>query len=102
MPVWDVGLSIVAHLYNTSAAAHSGRIMPSIISRRITLKTKRRYHPIGVLVLSAVYPPGLYKNPGRTIPALGIGFYNVRDIYKTADEVADTLWTSSPRMATCC
>jgi len=66
--------------------------MPSIISRRITLKTKRKISPASVCsILSAVYPPGLYRKPWQDDTSLGDWFYNVRDIYKTADEVADTL-----------
>jgi alpha-L-fucosidase len=92
MPFGRYGYAAVAHLYNTSAAAHGG------VNRAIyTFKQHGAVNmiegitKIGILDIERGIQAGASAEPWQDDTSLGDWFYNVKDVYKTADEVADTL-----------
>jgi alpha-L-fucosidase len=91
-PFGDVGLSIVAHLYNTSAAGHAGKNNAVYNFKQHNAQNKAEdIARIGVLDIERGLSDKPLLEPWQDDTSLGDWFYNVRDIYKTADEVADTL-----------
>jgi alpha-L-fucosidase len=91
-PFGDIGLSIVAHLYNTSAAAHAGKNNAVYNFKTHNAQNKSEdITRIGVLDIERGLSDKPLPAPWQDDTSLGDWFYNVRDVYKTADEVADTL-----------
>jgi alpha-L-fucosidase len=91
-PFGDVGLAVVAHLYNTSASLHDG------INKAVyTLKqpgpndADPSITRIGVLDIERGLSAEPLPQPWQDDTSLGDWYYNVRDTYKTASDVADTL-----------
>jgi alpha-L-fucosidase len=92
VPFREVGYGIVAHLYNTSAAAHSGKNNAVYNFKQHEAKnTTPEITKIGVLDIERGLSAEPLAQPWQDDTSLGDWFYNVKDIYKTADEVADTL-----------
>jgi len=92
VPFEDVGYAIVAHLYNTSAALHQGK--------NNAVYNFKHHDPrngvegitkIGVLDFERGLSAEPLELPWQDDTSLGDWFYNIKDVYKTADEVADTL-----------
>jgi alpha-L-fucosidase len=94
VPFREVGYAIVAHLYNTSAAAHGGRNQ-AVYNFKQHANDIRDRTPgvtrIGVLDIERGLADGPLPEPWQDDTSLGDWFYNVRDIYKTVHVVADTL-----------
>jgi alpha-L-fucosidase len=92
IPFGGYGLAMIAHLYNTSAAAHGG-------SNRAVYTFKmhdaRDCAPemtrVGVLDIERGILDSAADAPWQDDTSLGDWFYNVRDVYKTAESIADTL-----------
>lgn len=92
VPFRDVGYAIVAHLYNTSAAGHGG-INNAVYNfkQHGALNKAEGITKIGVLDIERGLSAEPLPTPWQDDTSLGDWFYNVRDVYKTASEVADTL-----------
>ena len=91
-PFQDVGLSIVAHLYNTSAALHSGKNNAVYNFKQHNAKnTTADITRIGVLDIERGLSAEPLPQPWQDDTSLGDWFYSVKEVYKTADQVADTL-----------
>jgi alpha-L-fucosidase len=91
-PFGIVGLTMLAHLYNTSAAAHGGKNNAVYNFKKNTIRKGEEDIPkIGVLDFERGLSAEPLELPWQDDTSLGDWFYNVKDIYKTADEVIDTL-----------
>lgn len=73
---YEAGLQAVAHLYNTSAAAHGG------VSQAVYNQKDRRHeiYSIGVLDIERSQEPDIKPDPWQTDTSVGDWFYNVRDV----------------------
>lgn len=92
VPFYDVGYAIVAHLYNTSAMLHNGKNNAVYnFKQHNAQNTTPGITKIGVQDIERGLSAEALPEPWQDDTSLGDWFYNVRDIYKTADEVADTL-----------
>lgn len=92
VPFGEVGYAIVAHLYNTSAMHHSG-VNQAVynLKQHHAEDTVEGNARIGVLDVERGLLAESSAEPWQDDTSLGDWFYNVKDVYKTADEVADTL-----------
>ncbi len=86
VPFGNVGLSIVAHLYNTSAALHGTN--QAVYNQK---DTNPDVYTIGVLDIERGQRDEIAEHPWQTDTSLGDWFYNVRDVYKTPKQVLGTL-----------
>jgi len=84
---YDAGLRAVAHLYNTSAAAHGG------VNQAVYNQKDRNpdVYSIGVLDIERSQEPDIKPDPWQTDTSVGDWFYNVRDVYKTPAHVIEML-----------
>ncbi len=88
----EVGYAIVAHLYNTSASEHEGRNQAVYnFKQHGAYNTAPGITKIGVLDIERGLSADPLPEPWQDDTSLGDWFYNVRDVYKTASDVADTL-----------
>jgi alpha-L-fucosidase len=80
------GLRAVAHLYNTSASVHGA-------NRAVYQQKDRRpeVSVVGVMDIERSQTPGIHAVPWQTDTSVGDWFYNVRDVYKTAEHVVEML-----------
>lgn len=87
-----MGYAIVAHLYNTSASLHGGRnnAVYTFKHHGVT-DLAPGVTKIGVMDIERGLSAESLPDPWQDDTSLGDWFYNVRDAYKTASEVADTL-----------
>ena len=91
-PFQDVGLSIVAQLYNTNAALHSGKNNAVYNFKQHNAKnTTEDITRIGVLDIERGLSAEPLPQPWQDDTSLGDWFYSVKDVYKTADQIADIL-----------
>lgn len=92
LPFGDYGLGIVAHLYNTSAELNGG-INNAVYNFKQDLVTNRSegITRIGVLDIERGISNDISLDPWQDDTSLGDWFYNVKDKYKTAEDVVDTL-----------
>ncbi len=92
VPFRDIGYAIVAHLYNTSAHGHGGRNNAVYNFKQHDARNKAEgITRIGVLDIERGLSANPLPEPWQDDTSLGDWFYNVKDVYKTAMEVADTL-----------
>lgn len=92
VPFYKCGYAIVAHLYNTSAANHGGRNNAVYnFKQHVANNLTTGVTEIGVLDIERGLSADPLPFPWQDDTSLGDWFYNVRDVYKTADQVADTL-----------
>jgi alpha-L-fucosidase len=87
VPFDEVGLHIIAHLYNTSAKLHDG-------ANRAVYNQKDRkpeVHAVGVLDIERGAQPDIYPHPWQTDTCVGGWFYSVRQKYKTPKHVVGML-----------
>jgi len=92
VPFHDAGLAIVAHLYNTSSALHSGKNNAVYTFKQHHKKnTTEGITRLGLLDIERSLAAEPLSEPWQDDTSLGDWFYNVKDVYKTADEVIDTL-----------
>jgi alpha-L-fucosidase len=86
VPFGEVGLHIIAHLYNTSAQLHGA-------NRAVyTQKDKNpEVHTVGVLDIERGQLSGIAERPWQTDTCVGGWFYDVRRAYKTPRHVITML-----------
>ncbi len=86
VPFGEIGRRIVAHLYNTSAAAHGSN------QAVYTQKEKDpELYTVGVLDIERGQMDQIAEHPWQTDTSVGDWFYNVRDVYKTPLQVLEML-----------
>jgi alpha-L-fucosidase len=92
VPFQEAGYAIVAHLYNTSAANNDG-VNQAVYNfkQHAANNTAPGITKIGVLDIERGLSADPQPHPWQDDTSLGDWFYNVRDVYKTASDVADTL-----------
>lgn len=85
-PTWLPGLSMAAHLYNSSETKYGE-------NRAVYLHKDKReeYHRIGLLDFERSMGDEIRENPWQTDTCLGHWFYDVRETYKSAVQVTDLL-----------
>ena len=86
-PFGEIGLSIVAHLYNTSAALHGG-VNQAVYNQK---DTDPANYTLGVLDIERGQREEIAEHPWQTDTSVGDWFYNVKDVYKTPQHVLETL-----------
>ncbi len=92
VPFHETGYAMVAHLYNTSAANHGGVNRAVYNFKQIgAYNTTPGITKIGVLDIERGLSADPLADPWQDDTSLGDWYYNVRDVYKTASDVADTL-----------
>ena len=88
----EIGYALVAHLYNTSASEHNGRNQAVYnFKQHGAFNTTPGITKIGVLDIERGLSADPLPEPWQDDTSLGDWFYNVRDVYKSASDVADTL-----------
>ena len=87
VPFGDVGLRLIAHLYNTSARLHAGH------NEAIYTMKDRDPGVFAVCVLDIEHSqlPEATPHVWQTDTSVGDWFYNLRDTYKTPQHVAEIL-----------
>jgi alpha-L-fucosidase len=92
LPFHDIGFQAVAHLYNTSAKNHGGvnQAVYTFKQHQITDYTEN-ITKIGVLDVERGVADAAAERPWQDDTSLGDWFYNVRDVYKSHRDIADTL-----------
>ena len=92
VPFHETGYAMVAHLYNTSAVNHGGRNEAVYTFKQHGAKNMTEgITGIGVLDIERGLSEEPLAKPWQDDTSLGDWFYNVRDVYKTAGQIADTL-----------
>jgi alpha-L-fucosidase len=92
VPFHETGYALVAHLYNTSASHHDGKNNAVYTFKRHGAKNMAEgIEGIGVLDIERGLSAEPLPKPWQDDTSIGDWFYNVRDVYKTADQIADTL-----------
>lgn len=92
VPFHDIGYAMVAHLYNTSAAQHNGSNQAVYnFKQHGAYNTTPGITKIGVLDIERGLSEEPLPEPWQDDTSLGDWYYNVRDVYKSAGDVADTL-----------
>lgn len=92
VPFREAGYAIVAHLYNTSAANHGGRNMAVYNFKQHDARdTTAGIAGIGVLDIERGLASDCLPAPWQDDTSIGDWFYNVRDVYKSAETIVDTL-----------
>ncbi len=87
LPFGEIGMSIVAHLYNTSTSEHGG-VNQAVYTQK---DTNPEVYTIGVLDIERGQRDTIAEHPWQTDTSVGDWFYNVRDVYKTPAQVLETL-----------
>ncbi len=87
VPFDAVGLSAIAHLYNTSAALHGG-VNQAVYNQK---DQEPEIHTVGILDLERRTESDIYPHPWQTDTCVGGWFYDVRQKYKTPNHVIEML-----------
>ena len=87
VPFGEIGLRIIAHLYNTSAARHGG-VNQAVYNQK---DADPQVYTVGVLDIERGQREEIAEHPWQTDTSVGDWFYNVRDVYKTPGQVLETL-----------
>ena len=87
LPFGDYGLAIVAHLYNTNMVNKA----VYTFKQHLKTDTSEGITDIGVLDIERGVSEAILDRPWQDDTSLGDWFYNVRDVYKSAEEIVDTL-----------
>lgn len=87
VPFEEVGLRIIAHLYNTSAGVHGG-VNQAVYNQK---DTNPDVYTVGVLDIERGQREDIAEHPWQTDTSVGDWFYNVKDVYKTPRQVLETL-----------
>lgn len=85
VPFGEFGLSIVAHLYNTSTARHG--VNQAVYNQK---DTDPAVYTIGVLDIERGGSEKIEEHPWQCDTSVGDWFYNVKDVYKSPNEVLTT------------
>ncbi len=92
LPFYETGYAIVAHLYNTSAAQNGGRNNAVYNFKQHDVKnTAEGITKVGVLDIERGLSAEPLPYPWQDDTSLGDWFYNVRDVYKSASDIIDSL-----------
>lgn len=92
LPFGDYGLGIVAHLYNTSAQLNGGNNNAVYnFKQHHAFNKSEGITSIGVLDVERGILNDISPSPWQDDTSLGDWFYNVKDVYKTAEDTVDTL-----------
>lgn len=86
VPFGEIGLRIIAHLYNTNAAEHGSN--QAIYTQK---DTNPEVHTLGVFDIERGQIEGIAERPWQTDTSVGDWFYNVRDVYKSPVQVLEML-----------
>jgi alpha-L-fucosidase len=87
VPFGEVGLSIIAHLYNTSEKHHNGRNM-AVYNQK---DTNPDVYRVGVLDIERGQRSDIAEHPWQTDTCVGGWFYDNRIVYKTPGHVIEML-----------
>ena len=87
LPFGTYGEHLVAHLYNASAARHGGASQAVYTQKG----TDPAIYKVGVLDIERGISAEIAEDPWQDDTSIGDWFYNVRDVYKTAEDIVDTL-----------
>jgi alpha-L-fucosidase len=85
-PTYEPGLKMVAHLYNSSAAANGSN--QAVYMQK---DSRKAFYDIGILDIERSLAGGIKDKPWQTDTCLGNWFYNVRTEYKTFPQVVSLL-----------
>lgn len=86
VPFGQTGLSIIAHLYNTSAALHG--VNQAVYNQKDTHPDVYR---VGVLDIERGQRPDIAEYPWQTDTSVGDWYYDSRYVYKTPAHVIEML-----------
>lgn len=87
VPFGEIGLSIIAHLYNTSAGRHGG-VNQAVYNQK---DADPAVYTVGVLDIERGQRDEIAEHPWQTDTSVGDWFYNIKDIYKTPRQVLEML-----------
>jgi alpha-L-fucosidase len=87
VPFGEVGLRLIAHLYNTSAHQHGGH-NEAVYNQK---DRDPQVFPVGVLDIECSQLPEAMPYVWQTDSFIGNWFYDVRAVYKTPKHVAEIL-----------
>ncbi|MBI2299442.1 MAG: alpha-L-fucosidase [Armatimonadetes bacterium] len=87
VPFGDVGLSLIAHLYNTSAALHGGS-NEAVYTQK---DTNPQVHTVGVMDIERGQLNTVAERPWQTDTCVGGWFYDSRLNYKSPRHVIEML-----------
>lgn len=91
VPFGDYGLAMVAHLYNTSIKANGFNNAVYNFKQHDKNNHTPNITKIGVLDFERGVSDIPLAEPWQDDTSMGDWFYNVKDVYKTAENVVDTL-----------
>lgn len=86
VPFGDIGLRLIAHLYNSSAAQHGTN--RAVYTHK---DANPEVYRVGVLDIERGQRDEIAEYPWQTDTSVGDWFYNVRDVYKTPTQVLEML-----------
>jgi len=86
LPFDTYGRHIVAHLYNTSAGLHGSN--RAVYNQK---DTDPGVYTIGVLDIERGQRTEIAEHPWQTDTSVGDWYYNVKDVYKSPEQVLETL-----------
>jgi len=87
VPFNEVGLHIIAHLYNTSAKLHDD-LNQSVYTQKTSTPD---VFTVGILDIERGIQQDIFPYPWQTDTCVGGWFYNVRTVYKTPQQVIEML-----------
>jgi alpha-L-fucosidase len=87
VPFGQVGLKLVSHLYNTSAADHAGRCQ-AVYNQK---NTDPEVTPVGVLDIERGQKDDISPQPWQTDTCVGGWFYAAHRAYKTPRQIIESL-----------
>lgn len=87
LPFGEIGLHVVAHLYNTNAKVHGGTGRAVYTQKHLN----EQEFKVGILDIERGGQTDISPDPWQTDTSIGDWFYNVRDRYKSASEIIETL-----------
>ena len=87
VPFGEVGLHIIAHLYNTSARLNGG-VNQAVYTQK---DSRPEAYTVGILDIERGGQPDISPTPWQTDTCAGGWFYNVRQRYKTPKHIMELL-----------
>ena len=87
LPFGEFGQSIVAHLYNSSAARNGGKNNAVYFLKEDCPEV----YNVGIKDIERGVSDDIFAEPWQDDTSIGDWFYNVKDVYKTAEDIVDTL-----------
>jgi alpha-L-fucosidase len=86
VPFGETGLSLIAHLYNTSVARHGA--CQAVYNQK---DTNPEVYRVGVLDIERGQRPDIAEHPWQTDTCVGGWYYDSRMVYKSANHVIEML-----------